>query len=54
MNVLWILCIYPWLYHYFCYFWSKLSTVLHLAVDITVNTPFLRRYPPFIPLKFWW
>lgn len=41
MNVLRILCIYLRLYHYFCCFWSKLSTAWWLAVDITAYHPFL-------------
>ena len=52
MNVLWILCIYPWLYHYFCCFWSKLSTALHLAVDITVNPSFYAIRCYLSPLDF--
>ena len=41
MNVLRILCIYLRLYHYFCCFWTKLSTACWLAVDIAAYPRFL-------------
>ena len=48
MNVLRILCIYLRLYHYFCCFWTKLSTAWWLAVDIAAYPPFLCCRIPFV------